>query len=53
MKPKRRSFNAISDAFVAELEADGLDAVAISRDPARTMGLYLIELTGAERSFHY
>ena len=53
MKPKSRSFNAISDAFVAELEADGLDAVAIGRDPARTMGLYLIALTGAERSFHY
>ena len=43
----------ISDAFVAELTADGLDVSAIRRDPARTMGLYLIELNGVERSFHY
>jgi 2-dehydro-3-deoxygluconokinase len=43
----------ISDAFVAELEADGLDVSVISRDPQRNMGLYLIELDGVERSFHY
>ncbi len=43
----------ISDAFVAELTADGLDVSAIKRDPARIMGLYLIELEGVERSFHY
>jgi 2-dehydro-3-deoxygluconokinase len=43
----------ISDAFVAELAADGLDVSVIGRDPVRQMGLYLIELTGVERSFHY
>jgi 2-dehydro-3-deoxygluconokinase len=43
----------ISDAFVAELKADGLDVSVIGRDPVRTMGLYMIELDGVERSFHY
>ena len=43
----------ISDAFVAEVAADGLEVSAIGRDPARIMGLYLIELNGVERSFHY
>jgi 2-dehydro-3-deoxygluconokinase len=43
----------ISDDFVAELAADGLDTSVIGRDPLRSMGLYLIELTGVERSFHY
>lgn len=45
--------DAISDAFVAGLAAEGIDTAAVGRDPARTMGLYLIELQGAERSFHY
>ena len=43
----------ISDAFVAELAADGLDVSVIGRDPVRIMGLYLIALNGVERSFHY
>ena len=43
----------LSDAFVAELASDGLDVSGVRRDPSRTMGLYLIELDGAERSFHY
>lgn len=43
----------ISDAFVAELAADGLDVSVITRDPQWNMGLYLIELDGVERSFHY
>lgn len=43
----------ISDDFVAEAQADGLDVSAIQRDAARGMGLYLIELSGVERSFHY
>jgi len=43
----------LSDAFVAEIAADGLNISGISRDPVRTMGLYLIELDGVERSFHY
>ncbi|KEO57940.1 sugar kinase [Thioclava indica] len=43
----------ISDAFVQELAQDGLDVSLIARDDALTMGLYLIELDGVERSFHY
>lgn len=43
----------ISDSFVQELAADGLDTAVIGRDPLQGMGLYLIELTGVERSFHY
>lgn len=42
-----------SDRFVAAMAADGLDATTVSRDPDRQMGLYLIELDGAERRFHY
>jgi 2-dehydro-3-deoxygluconokinase len=45
--------DAHSDRFVRELELDGLDPANVSRDPERQMGLYLIELDGAERSFHY
>ncbi len=45
--------DTLSNAFVAELTADGVDTLGISRDAARTMGLYLIELNGVERSFHY
>jgi 2-dehydro-3-deoxygluconokinase len=43
----------ISDAFVSELAADGLDVSVIGRDPVRGMGLYMIQLDGVERSFHY
>lgn len=43
----------ISDDFVAEAQADGLDVSVLQRDPGRGMGLYLIELSGVERSFHY
>ena len=43
----------LSDDFVAELAADGLETSGISRDPDRTLGLYLIALDGVERSFHY
>ncbi|UJW87280.1 sugar kinase [Devosia sp. SL43] len=42
-----------SDRFVAAMAADGLDTNNVSRDPDRQMGLYLIELDGAERRFHY
>ncbi len=45
--------DSLSDGFVQELAADGLETKGISRDPARTMGLYLIELDGVERRFHY
>ena len=43
----------ISDTFVKELVADKLDVSNIVRDPERTMGLYMIELDGVERSFSY
>lgn len=43
----------ISDAFVADTLADGLEVSGIRRDPARSMGLYMIALDGVERSFHY
>jgi 2-dehydro-3-deoxygluconokinase len=49
----RVGIDRISDTFVAELAADGLDVSVITRDPKRNMGLYLIELDGVERSFHY
>ncbi len=43
----------LSNAFAAEVIADGMDTNGISRDPQRKMGLYVIELDGVERSFHY
>jgi 2-dehydro-3-deoxygluconokinase len=45
--------DALSDRFAGELAADGLDPAVIGRDAARHMGLYLIELSGTERSFQY
>jgi 2-dehydro-3-deoxygluconokinase len=45
--------DSLSDNFVAEMAADGMTLAGISRDPRRRMGLYLIELNGVERSFHY
>lgn len=45
--------DSLSQAFAAELQADGLDTSGLARDPERRMGLYLIELDGVERSFHY
>lgn len=45
--------DSLSDAFLNEMAADGMDLSGISRDPARRMGLYMIELDGVERSFHY
>ena len=49
----RVGVDRISEDFVGELADDGLDVAQIGRDPLRTMGLYLIELNGVERSFHY
>lgn len=43
----------MSDAFAAEMAADGMVLDGVTRDPARGMGLYLIDLDGVERSFHY
>jgi 2-dehydro-3-deoxygluconokinase len=45
--------DALSQAFADELAGDGLQSAGITRDPAATMGLYLIALNGVERSFHY
>jgi len=43
----------LSEAFISELHTDGLDTAGIGRDDDRSMGLYLIELDGVERSFSY
>src|SRR5574343_1622352 len=45
--------DAVSDAFVAGMAADGLTTDGVARDASRLMGLYMIELDGGERSFHY
>lgn len=49
----RLGSDAISAAFMAEMQADGMALSGVSRDARRSMGLYMIELTGVERSFHY
>jgi 2-dehydro-3-deoxygluconokinase len=43
----------LSDTFASEMTCDGLDTSGLIRDAERRMGLYVIELDGAERSFHY
>ncbi len=45
--------DAFSDAFVDFLVASRIDPAHVGRDPERTMGLYVISLDGAERSFSY
>jgi 2-dehydro-3-deoxygluconokinase len=45
--------DTLSAEFISDLQADGLDTSHIGRVSDRTMGLYMIELDGAERSFHY
>ncbi|MBB5515360.1 2-dehydro-3-deoxygluconokinase [Rubricella aquisinus] len=45
--------DSLSAEFIAGLGADGLDTSYIGRVADRVMGLYMIELDGAERSFHY
>ena len=45
--------DGLSAQFVAELAASGLGTSGILTDPARTMGLYLVELDGVERRFLY
>jgi 2-dehydro-3-deoxygluconokinase len=42
-----------SERFAREMAADGLEGIGVMRDQERQMGLYLIELDGVERSFHY
>lgn len=43
----------LSETFVAEMAEDGMALGGVLRDEERRMGLYLIELDGVERSFHY
>jgi 2-dehydro-3-deoxygluconokinase len=45
--------DAFSQAFVDFLGVHGLDAAHVQRDAERAMGLYVISLAGAERSFAY
>ena len=45
--------DALSQRLLDFLTASGLDTAAVSRDPERTLGLYLIQLDGAERHFSY
>jgi 2-dehydro-3-deoxygluconokinase len=45
--------DAVSDRFLSFAASAGLGTAHIARRPDRTLGLYLIELTGTERSFAY
>lgn len=45
--------DGISDAFVEGMVSDGMVVSGVARDAGRGMGLYLIELDGVERRFHY
>ena len=45
--------DAFSDQLVEFIAANRLDARHVQRDPERSIGLYVISLAGAERSFSY
>jgi 2-dehydro-3-deoxygluconokinase len=45
--------DSVSEELVAFIGSAGMDVAAVSRDPERTVGLYVIGLQGAERSFSY
>jgi 2-dehydro-3-deoxygluconokinase len=45
--------DAFSTEFLEFITASGLTSQAIARDSERSIGLYVISLTGAERSFSY
>jgi 2-dehydro-3-deoxygluconokinase len=45
--------DAFSSEFLDFLETNGLDRQFIARDAERAIGLYVISLNGAERSFSY
>jgi 2-dehydro-3-deoxygluconokinase len=45
--------DAVSDGMVAFFRDSGLSTAHVARVPNRTVGLYLIQLDGAERSFAY
>jgi 2-dehydro-3-deoxygluconokinase len=45
--------DAFSHQLIAFLAESGVDGASISRDPKHSLGLYVISLDGAERSFSY
>lgn len=45
--------DTVSDRFVEMLCQDGIETTHVGHDANLTMGLYMIELAGAERSFSY
>lgn len=45
--------DALSRQFLAFLDSSAIEVSGISQDSERTLGLYLIRLEGAERSFSY
>lgn len=45
--------DGVSDRMLAFMTAQGIDTSRIRRQADRTVGLYLIELRGGERSFRY
>ncbi|MCV6547647.1 MAG: sugar kinase [Cohaesibacter sp.] len=49
----RLGSDGLSNQFMGDLRQDGIDISLIHQDDQRMMGLYLIELDGVERSFHY
>lgn len=49
----RLGMDKLSDSAVATIAAAGIDTAPITRDPARTIGLYMIALENGERSFSY
>lgn len=49
----RVGVDAFSDELVTFIASGGIDTHWISRDPERTLGLYVISLSGAERHFSF
>ena len=49
--PRRVGVDPYSSQFLEFVDSSGLDSSMISRDASRTIGLYVIGLTGAERCF--
>lgn len=45
--------DGFSNQLVDFVTANGMNATQVARDPERTIGLYVISLAGAERSFSY
>lgn len=45
--------DAISDEMAGFMAGEGIDTTTLRRHPDRTVGLYMISLTGGERSFSY